>query len=447
MFQQVCMAAGLCILQCAFAATPQTNSPAPVFPSNRYLLVVETSRAMQKRGEGLTQSVRDVLGSALASQARQGDTLGLWIFNEELYTGGFPLQHWSPDAQKAITDRIVGFLKTQKFENSARLDKVIAALDRLAHNSSFLTVVLVCMGDQEIHGTPFDQRINDSFRTWRTQQTESGKPFLLALRAQGGRFVEFSMNPTPWPAELPALPKELFVPLPPAPLASAPKSQTSVPNLIISGKKKATTAPANVASSDAKGQLTNASPVTEPPVTSSNAVVANAAAAESSIPTPLTGESGNPQAPGSGGVANVSPSTSLPQPVIAASAQVAPPLSDEQASASPANRRSPTESQAVVTQESRPSAGSSAVPAPQPSLSDKISPATSSPAAEQIRKARIEMGTAPSSNRGLSPMILWSGVTVCVFLAAGILILARRRRSRPVRDISLITESFDRRKS
>jgi hypothetical protein len=441
MFQQVCMAAGLCILPGAFAATSQTNSPAAVFPSNRYLLVVETSRSMQKCVEGLTQSVRDVLGSALASQARQGDTLGVWIFNEDLSAGIFPLQHWSPDGQKEITERIVGFLKTQKFENSARLDKVIPALDRLAHNSSFLTVILICMGDQEIRGTPFDQRINDSFRTWRTQQTESGKPFLLALRAQGGRFVEFSMNPSPWPAELPALPKELFVPLPPAPLARAPKSQTSsVPPLIISGKKKATTAGANVASSDAKGQLTNSSAVT-----SSNAAVASAAA--NSSPTPLAVESGNSQASGPGGAANVSPSTSLAQPVIAASAQVAPPLSNQQASASPANRQGSTENAAAVTEEPRPSAGSGAVPAPQPSLSAKTSPATSSPVAEQASKAPVTMATAPSSNRGLSPVILWTGVTVCVFVAVGILTWAWRRRSRPVRDISLITESFDRRKS
>jgi len=427
----------------AFAATTQTNSPALVFPSNRYLLVIETSRSMQKRVDGLTQSVRDVLGSALASQARPGDTLGLWIFNEELSTGLFPLQHWSPDAQKAITDRLLGFLKTQKFENNAKLDKVIPALDRLAHNSSFLTVILVCMGDQEIHGTPFDQRINDSFRTWRTQQTESGKPFLLALRAQGGRFVEFSMNPSPWPAELPALPKELFVPLPPAPLASAPKSRTSsVPPLIISGRKKATTVPAEVASSEAKGPVTNS-----PPVTSSDAAIAKAAADTSSNPTPVAIESGSSQAPGAGSAANVSSSTSLAQPEIAAPTQAAQPLSKEQAAASTADRESSVQNPAAVTEEARPSAASSSVSATHSSVSNRISASTASSVAEQTRKARVEMGTAPSSNRGLSPIVLWAGVTVCVCLAAGILIWARRRRSRPARDISLITESFDRRKS
>src|SRR5262249_27699677 len=99
----------------AVAAATQTNSNTPPrFPTNRYLLLVETSQAMHKRADGLAQSIEDLLGSALASQARRGDSLGLWTFNEELHTGVFPLQKWTPESEKAISDNIVAFLKVQK---------------------------------------------------------------------------------------------------------------------------------------------------------------------------------------------------------------------------------------------------------------------------------------------------------------------------------------------
>ena len=38
----------------------------------------------------------------MKGQVEAGDTIGLWTFNEELYTGRFPLQTWLPPAQEDI---------------------------------------------------------------------------------------------------------------------------------------------------------------------------------------------------------------------------------------------------------------------------------------------------------------------------------------------------------
>jgi hypothetical protein len=196
---------------------------------------------MLRRSEAMIQAVQDLLASGLASQARRGDSLGVWTFNEELHIGLVPLQEWSPQAQAAITQRVTGFLRAQKLEKAGRLEKVVPALNRLVNSSPFLTVILVCTGDAELRGTRYDERINQFFQTWRTQQQDARAPFIVALRAQAGALVDCSVNPAPWRAELPALPRELFVPLVTAkPPVAEPRKQTtsSVPPLIIIGKKR-----------------------------------------------------------------------------------------------------------------------------------------------------------------------------------------------------------------
>src|SRR5690242_11236430 len=95
----------------------QTNQmPGAIYPPNRFLLVVETSRAMLHRADPMAQTLQELLGSGMARQARRGDSVGVWTFNEELYSGVLPLQEWTPEQQKAITQRVVGFLRAQKFE-------------------------------------------------------------------------------------------------------------------------------------------------------------------------------------------------------------------------------------------------------------------------------------------------------------------------------------------
>src|SRR5436309_11473548 len=45
---------------------------------NRYLFVVETSRAMQGRARGIFNAVKQALDSGLSGKIRQGDTVGIW---------------------------------------------------------------------------------------------------------------------------------------------------------------------------------------------------------------------------------------------------------------------------------------------------------------------------------------------------------------------------------
>ena len=397
------------------AATPrllpaQTNSPALIFPSNRFLLVIETSHGMGLRAEAMRQSVQGLLNSALAAQAHRGDTLGLWTFNEELRSGGIPLQKWAPEDKEAISGRIDGFLKAQKFENHARFDKIMPAVERLTRHSQFITVILVCMGETDIQGTPFDARINEFFRTWRVQK--AGTPFVVALRGQEGRFIDCTMNPSPWPVELPALPKELLTPIkvPPPSLARASKPAavtSSVPPLIISGKKRDASPPAPTP----KLEQAPSQPATASTTTNSTVAVAP-------VPTPTASQQA---------LATTTTPPSSDSPPTSTSAPTA--------SLQPALTKSDIPSPALA--ESKPEQHDNAL---EPHQSNQ-----SEPRWDSDREKPVQAATAVPVNRSLYVALLGFTGLVSIGAIVGAVWFWRLRAQR-ANETSLITESLDRRK-
>jgi hypothetical protein len=396
-----------------FAPVPwlsaQTNSPEPIYPANGYLLVVETSQAMQRHTNALVQIVRQVVGSAIAAQAHRGDALGIWTFNEAVYGGVLPLQRWSKGNASAITDRVAGFLKVQKFEKLAHLDKVFPAMDRLKENSHFITVILICLGDTDIQGTQFDGTINQFLRTWRTKEKDAGAPFVIALRGERGTFVDYKLNPSPWPAELPALPKELLTPLKPvqpvAVVTNKPPAPT-VPPLIVSGRKHETTqatasaVPATPIASTGSGEATNApgSLAVSPPAVTKEGAQAVGTAVDTGSISKLAGDR-RPAATTHGGDTN----SSLPTVTT-------PPAT-------------PTNSLAVEKVRDLQPAPATATNAAGPQTAEAL-------------------GVPPSQTRHLA-LIVTGVVSLMALLGAVIL---WRARPRSPTDTSIITESFDRRK-
>ncbi len=232
----------------------QTNAVKSAPSSNRYLLIVDTARSMKPRTEGLQATVRDLLESGMRGQMRRGDTLGVWTFNESLHAGLFPLQQWTPEAQKGIVTAVLGFLREQKYEKQTSLDKVLPVMDRVIKASAGITVILISDGEEEFRGTPFDDPINDFHRLWRNQQQKARMPFVTVLCARGGQITDYTVNSAPWPVEIPPLPPEVKV-APVVAKAPAPEKPHAppVPPLIISGKKpQEIVGPARTESSTAK---------------------------------------------------------------------------------------------------------------------------------------------------------------------------------------------------
>ncbi len=255
-------------------ATGQTNAVrGPV--SNRYLLIVERSHAMQKRAEGTTQLINDLFRSSMGGQLRPGDSVGLWTYNEELYGGRFPVQQWTTNAQAFLLRRVLAFLSEQKCEKSPRLDKVLPAMRRLITDSEFITIILISSGAGEMRGTGFDSQINEAFRVWRDQQQQARMPFVTVLRACRGQLTHYAVNPAPWQVKLPPLPEELLVArTQPKPAAAAKPKPPPVPPLIMIGKKPElvqTAKPPSPAPTPAPGgpqtNEVSAPPVTPEPLT------------------------------------------------------------------------------------------------------------------------------------------------------------------------------------
>jgi hypothetical protein len=242
-----------------WAAAPPAASPKPPV-TNRWLFIVETSGSMQERTGGIERILGGLLANGAGSQMRQGDTVGLWTYNDQLNVGQFPLQTWTPTTGDLIARRMVDYLKQQKFEKRSRFDKVLPELQRVITNSEFLTAIVISDGMQKIKGTPFDHQINTAYDTWKKEQQKAFIPFITVLRADHGHLTHAAVTAPPWPLDMPPLPAELTNQPPvqvvaPAAASTPPARSTPPPPkpappqqpkaLIITGKKPPTTETAN----------------------------------------------------------------------------------------------------------------------------------------------------------------------------------------------------------
>jgi hypothetical protein len=167
----------------------QTTNSAPVkrTGSDRYLIVVESSKAMQNRAANTARVAGDLIRSGLDGQMHDGDTIGLWTYSETLRAGNFPMAVWtSADSAKIAADA-QAFLAKEKYGKIAVFAPVISALNGIAKNSPHLTLIILSTGENDISGTPFDARIKDSYSTWRIEQQKARMPFVTIFRARPGQ--------------------------------------------------------------------------------------------------------------------------------------------------------------------------------------------------------------------------------------------------------------------
>jgi hypothetical protein len=401
------------LIGCLLVAPPaqsQTNAPRFGTISSRFLLIVETSRPMGHRKDATVKAVTSLLYSGFSHQIKQGDTLGVWTYNQQLYTGRMPLQRWSTPMQHELVSSTLDFLKSQKYEKQPAFSSVRPALDKVIKDSEFITVIFISSGLDAMSGTPFDDKINEFYKSWKVDQEKARMPFITVLRAKRGTITGYAAVPVPWQVDMPAWPAETNAA--PAVLASSsPKVQPSpVQALVFTGKKpkpaETTNSSETVATTPESAPPASATPVPAP--------AANSAVSEPShvLPTPPAPDSAlierkvqqseTPQHPPD--PAPTAPSDPVASSPTAKAETPSPPL----ASSSNASNPAPAETAHKST------------PPPQ----------------------EIPTGVAVPGSSLLSNKIIWLaglaalGIT-CVFF----IVLARRPRSE---HISLITRSLER---
>ena len=449
----------------------QTNVNRTAAPTERCLLIVETSKSMQRRVDGVLGAVQDLLGSRLDGKFRDGGTLGIWTFNEELSAGRFPLQTWSASAQKEITQRTITFLKGQKYEKLTSFDKVAPALSRVIKESELITVILICSGDGKIRGTPFDDQINQTFQQWHDIQQKARLPFVTVLRARHGQVAAYVVNTPPWPLQVPSLPEETkgseaargkllealhgsSTPAAPPPIAAEKTSQPPEPASVPSPAPAVATPQASPPFTGVL--ITNAPAPVKPPEAAAPAV--EAAKPE---PAPAVPEKPAVESPPSA----VPPPAPISEPrsesVKARVAMLAEPAPAKPAAVSPPPAPEPMPENAAVEQpkpsptpevkneaaqaspavhESSPAASAPTVTSAQPA---PLRPASVEPPPAARPAPSAQSATAVPAESLLHSKTIWIAALLLIVVAAGLtLLLSRRSHAAP--HGSLITRSFDR---
>ncbi|PWU14438.1 MAG: hypothetical protein C5B50_17205 [Verrucomicrobia bacterium] len=258
------------------AQASDTRPSSAAGQGHRWLLIVETSQAMQRRAAGTLDAVNTLLRSGMKGQLRAGDSLGIWTFNDELHAGKFPLQTWAPDQQNSITSLALDFLKSQKCEKTSTLSSVVPGLKRLIQKSDLLTIVLVSTGSEKFEGTPFDKEIAEAYSKWMAAEQKKKMPFVTVLRARQGQVIGYSVTPIPWPLEMPVMPEEIKaapvvatsrVPAktPPRTVAAPPAAPRVLAQpLIVYGRKDEESGPSAASANPALPVIQTNSPATTP---------------------------------------------------------------------------------------------------------------------------------------------------------------------------------------
>ena len=432
-----------------------SNSRKPESVSNRYLIVVETSSAMRKRGNGILETVNALIMNGMKGQMRSGDTLGIWTYSDKLHAGEFPLQTWKPENRKKVAENANYFIKGAKFEKKSRLDMVLPAVQELVRNSDYLTVLFLTDGTGKFNGTPFDKEINDSFVTWKAEQERKQMPFLTVLRATKGVITHHGVVPVPWTWEMPPLPPDLVaawnvVRNQVEALTNKPPPATGKP-LIVTGKKPAPAPEKEIRTENPAPAISNATPTaaTQPKPqitaeTNQTKTLAPTVAATTTKPA-TTAETPTPVQPTR---ANPSPqvsSTAQPQP--ATIGETAPPQIPSPkpqlppAPGSDQKSQVPPQASSLQLAQNNPSAASAKTPGR----------TVESSAVEQPTKATPEDALPRATQQGalVPPPTIWENEWVWVgigIVTLGMVIVGflMSRRSRPASRISLITSSYDR---
>jgi hypothetical protein len=210
-------------------------APAPL-SENRFLIVLDTSAGMKRQGDKTRAVVESMLRSGFNGQLHAGDTIGVWTFNEDVYTGRMGLQRWTPGDSEEIVSRTLEFLRRQPFEKKSRFDMAMSAVSKVVKLSDVITVVIVTDGKNPIEGTPVDGAINSQYLQSLKDNKKNPPPIVTVLQGRGGQFTrQYSVSALPWPVVIPELPISLKLakaaepaPAPKAPAHVAPPGPTMI---------------------------------------------------------------------------------------------------------------------------------------------------------------------------------------------------------------------------
>src|SRR5450756_374030 len=254
------------------AATGALAAPAVI--EQRWLFVFDTSSAMKKRLPAIESQIQTLLTKDFAGSLREGDSIGVWTFDEKLAMGKYPLITWDPKRAQLTASNLMTFIHRQSYSGTTSFGMLQPTLDSVIEDSDRLTVVILCDGDGEIQWTPYNDGMNETFKQTRDDRAKLHQPYVIVLRTQMGKYVGATVNFPPLASSVPPFPllpseiKAMQLATPPPVVVAKPSPPA--PPLVIVGMH-VSSATNDVAKYVANNELLES-------IEKSNAAVATAAA-------------------------------------------------------------------------------------------------------------------------------------------------------------------------
>jgi hypothetical protein len=196
----------LILLLAALIFTPMVPAQDVYQPPERWLLIFDTSSAMQHWLAGTTTELQNLFFSNISSQLHAGDSLGVWTFDNKLHTGEYPQFMWQPQNAASEASQLINFLDFKRYSGRTRFAVLQPMLGRVIADSPRLTIVIFCDGRDKLKLTPYDDGINRVFDVMQADRKKVKVPFVVAIRTQQGKFVGATVNLPPGSLDLPAFP-------------------------------------------------------------------------------------------------------------------------------------------------------------------------------------------------------------------------------------------------
>lgn len=376
------------------------------------------------------ESVQTLVESGLGGTLSDGDSIGLWTYEDALHSGGFPVLPWSAANAKKAGEALTGYLKKYKYQEKPDLEPVIRPLTELVMRSHSLVVLHYSTGTQPMYGTPFDQAIN-LFQLGQGKELDKSKvPVLVTLIAQRGEFRRYSVGPALGDVTIPKFVPEAELPPPnrPAPLPVAQEAPPPPPPVKVAAEgfviTKNDVVKTSVEPPPSAPQIAPAPPAEEtsvPPTVTEPAPVSEPAAVEvvtKVTPAPTVTKDAPPPAP-----------VAVPAPVV--NTPPAPAISE------PAPVSVPPAATALTPPP--------VAPAPAPAAAPVVTPAASAPVpASPAPAERPLVSTVTVEKSTPWPWIIAAGCFIVFAIIAAFFLGRTTRQSQP--QSSLISSSIEKKK-
>ncbi len=450
------------------------SAPAPADSTNRFLFVLDTSAFMRKHTQDAVNVVETILRSSASGQLHKGDTIGVWTFNDDVYTGAMPLEMWSADDSEEIAMRIAEFIRQQDYGKSSRLDVAMKPVAKVVRMSDIITVFVISSGAGPISGTPYDDEINAQYQACVHDMGKKPMPIVTVLQGKHGKFIRYTVNALPWPVVIPELPIPLKLPNTqpeaPAPAVTSTPPAAASPSVSPINAPPPSQPPPSAAPAPVAPPVAVAPPAVIPPAEFRPPASVASTGPPPAIPSQFApsvpvAQPASPPPPSPAEVPAPAPApTPVAEPPVAQTAGVTPPPQPEPivkpaTSAQlplvpprqpplvpktlPANAALAENVAPAVPVPAPPSASTQPAPAPVAAAPQSPSvPATPAPAPPKtlVAQASALIKSFTGAHRSV---LLIGGIGLLV--VASVLILLMARRPRPRSRVSLITQTMDER--